>query len=92
MGGPKGRERARRWGAQNFTLFFLSPTGNFILSSLSGESSRGEERMKFPVGERKKRAKILGGPGEGRFGRRRGGSGERVVRGRGRSGGEAQKS
>ena len=28
--GPEG------WGAQNFALFLLSPTGNFILSSLSG--------------------------------------------------------
>ena len=32
--GPEGR-------AQNFALFFLSPAGNFILSSLSGGSSRG---------------------------------------------------
>ena len=39
-GGPEG------WGpgevgAQNFALFFPSPTGNFVLSSLSGGSSRG---------------------------------------------------
>ena len=27
-------------GAQNFALSFLSPAGNFILSSLSGGSSR----------------------------------------------------
>ena len=39
-GGPKGWVPevvwARRVGAQNFALFFLSPAGNFILSSLSG--------------------------------------------------------
>ena len=28
------------WTAQNFALFFLSPAGNFFLSSLSGRSSR----------------------------------------------------
>ena len=33
-GGP--RVGAEGWGAQNFALFLLSPTGNFILSSLSG--------------------------------------------------------
>ena len=32
---------ALRWTAQNFALFFLSPAGNFILSSLSWGSSRG---------------------------------------------------
>ena len=43
-GGPKGGARrvgagrvgAEGWGAQNFALFLLSPTGNVILSSLSG--------------------------------------------------------
>ena len=43
--GPKGWRPngvgAQRVGAQNFALFFLSPAGNFILSFLSGRSSRG---------------------------------------------------
>ena len=44
VGGPKGGGKgggAEGWGAQNFALFFLSPAGNFILSYLSGGSSRG---------------------------------------------------
>ena len=36
---PSGGRPLRRT-AQNFALFFLCPAGNFILSSLSGESSR----------------------------------------------------
>ena len=35
-GGPNPEKLGRRVGAQNFALFFLSPTGKFILSSLSG--------------------------------------------------------
>ena len=46
VGGPKGGGPEgwgpEGWGAQNFALFLLSPTGNFILSSLSPwEFSRG---------------------------------------------------
>ena len=38
VGGPKGGRRMgpEGWGAQNFALFFLSPAGNFFLSSLCG--------------------------------------------------------
>ena len=93
VGGPKGGGD-EGWGAK-ISRFFFSPAGNFILSSLSGGSSRGilvvfeapgrskttkiqredpperEERMKFPAGERKKKAKFWavrrrGGPVEGR--------------------------
>ena len=35
------RVGAEGWRAQNFALLFLSPARNFILSSLSGGSSRG---------------------------------------------------
>ena len=39
-GGPEGwgarRVEPEGWGAQNFALFLLSPTGNFIRCSLSG--------------------------------------------------------
>ena len=38
--GPEGLGARRVGGARNFALFF-SPTGNFILSTLSGRSSRG---------------------------------------------------
>ena len=38
-GAPKGWPQ--RGGAPKFRSFFLSPAGNFILSSLSGGFSRG---------------------------------------------------
>ena len=40
-GGAEGVWGVRRVGGPKFRAFFLSPAGNFILSSLSGGSSRG---------------------------------------------------
>ena len=40
VGGPKGWGPAG-WGPKFSLFFFFSPAGNFILSSLSGRSSRG---------------------------------------------------
>ena len=79
--GPEPRKGGgRRWEAQNFALFFLSPAGNFILSSLVFEAPRPsktppkfnekthqrEKKMKMGRGESEKKSEILGGPAEGR--------------------------